>query len=61
MSETRCYDFESGLQLAVYPGLLTQVKVGADFYVGQTRYVVAETKSEPDVEVLRVILKRETK
>lgn len=60
MSETRAFDFETGLQLAIYPGLLTQVKVGADFYVGQNRYVVVEVIAQPDLDRLRVILKRGT-
>ena len=58
MSETRCFDFDTGLQLAIYPGLLNQVKEGADFYVGQTRYVVVEVQAEPDIDRLRVTLKR---
>lgn len=34
--------------LWTYIDTLTQVQIGADFYVGQTRYVVTDTHVDPE-------------
>lgn len=42
---TVCID-DQGRQVAVYPDLMKQVQVGADFYVGQELYHVVSLKPE---------------
>jgi hypothetical protein len=37
-----------GKTIADYPDLLTQVRVGNDFYLGQVPYVVKEIATDPD-------------
>lgn len=47
---TVCFDFDTGIQLAVYAGLMNQVQVGADFYVGQKKYVVKSIEKNKDAD-----------
>lgn len=61
MSRTVCTDFESGLQLAVYLGRLTQVKKGADFYVGQIPYVVMDIEQLESEDLLINLKRKEAK
>jgi hypothetical protein len=42
LPRTYVYDVVGGQRLADYPELMIQVKLGADFYVGQVPYVVKE-------------------
>ncbi len=53
-----CIDFESGIQLHVYPGRMTQVQQGHDFYIGQVPYVVVEVVAGGDDDDLLIVLRR---
>lgn len=55
---TVCIDFESGIQLATYPGKMTQVQQGHDFYVGQIPYVVVSIAAGGDEDDLLIVLRR---
>jgi hypothetical protein len=54
---TVCVDFETGLQLAVYPGKLNQVLKGAEFYVGQKPYLVEAIAAGGDDDDLLIVLR----